>query len=205
VCQDGDEFGPWVPLTVAEAVRLLSGAPFRWWVTGGHALELHLGESWRDHADFDIGICRRDVPLVFGWLSGWEVVVAAEGRLTPWRGQQLSTERNHNNLWCRPNEGDPWRLDIAVGSGTEARWVYRRDERVWRPWDDAVLSTAEGVPYLAPELQLLFKSKGLRGKDHIDAAHVIPRLEPGRRRALMSLLPEAHPWQALLGEAGSHR
>jgi hypothetical protein len=29
----------------------------------------------------------------------------------------------------------------------------------------AVLRTADGIPYLAPELQLLYKSKGLRSKD----------------------------------------
>jgi len=177
---------------------LFSGAAFRWWVTGGHALELHLGTSWRDHGDFDIGIRRQDAQHVYRWLSEWDVFVAAEGRLTPWRGQPLSAERNHNNLWCRPNGGAAWRLDIVVGSGTDERWVFRRDERISRLWEDTVLWTAERVPYLAPELQLLFKSDGPRDKDHIDARHVIPRLEEVRRRSLATLLPPAHPWQQLL-------
>lgn len=37
----------------------------------------------------------------------------------------------------------------------------------------AVLRSAAGIPYLAPELQLLYKSKGLRPKDDVDAAEVI--------------------------------
>jgi hypothetical protein len=192
------QFGLWTPLRVDEAVQLFAGAPFRWWVTGGHALELHLGRSWREHGDFDVGICRRDAEQVHRWLSDWDVVVAAEGRLTPWRGQPLSRVRNHNNLWCRPSEDANWRLDIAVGSGTDHRWVYRRDESFSRPWEQTILQTTDDVPYLAPELQLLFKSKGLRDKDHSDARQVIPDLDETRRRHLTTLLPPTHPWQHLL-------
>lgn len=60
------------------------------------------------------------------------------------------------------------------------------------------LFSAAPFRYLAPDLQLLFKSKGLRDKDHLDARHVIPRLTPTRRHALQALLSDDHPWQQLL-------
>jgi hypothetical protein len=200
-------FGPWDPLGVEDVVRLLRGAPFRWWLTGGYALELHLGTSWRSHADIDVGICRSDAPEVHRWLSGrgWDLHIGAGGRLTPWHGEALDPARSQNNVWCRRAPGDDWRLDITVGSGTPERWVYRRDETVTRPWDDAVLRTPAGVPYLAPELQLLFKSKGLRPRDHLDAAHAVPHLTPPRRRVLHLLLPPDHPWQALLDHPNRRR
>ncbi len=56
-----------------------------------------------------------------------------------------------------------------------------------------------GVPYLAPELQLLFKSKGLRLKDDLDAGEVVPELDARRRAQLSRLLATGHPWQRLLG------
>ena len=37
---------------------------------------------------------------------------------------------------------------------------------------EAVLTTADGVRYLAPEVQLLFKSKDVRGKDDVDRQRV---------------------------------
>lgn len=194
-----DDLGTWHPLAVPDVLRLFAGAPFRWWFTGGHALELHLGRSWRRHGDIDVGIRRQDAALVHRWLADWDVHLAAAGRLTPWRGRPLVEEEHHNNLWCRPDEGAAWALDIVVGSGTDERWVYRRDERVTRPWEDTVLLTADGIPYLAPELQLLFKSTGLREKDHVDARQVIPHLGDERRRALAALLPPGHPWQELVG------
>ena len=52
------------------------------------------------------------------------------------------------------------------------------------------------APYLAPELQLLYKSKQLRPKDDADACVVIPALEPERAARLHSMLPLGHPWHA---------
>ena len=38
-----------------QAGALFAEAPFRWWISGGHALELHIGESWRSREDLDGG------------------------------------------------------------------------------------------------------------------------------------------------------
>jgi hypothetical protein len=62
------------------------------------------------------------------------------------------------------------------------------------------LTSAAGVPYLAPELQLLFKSKDVLAKDNLDARQVIPGLEADRRRRLARWLPSDHRWQELLVE-----
>jgi hypothetical protein len=59
----------------------------------------------------------------------------------------------------RPRRTGSWCLDVTLAEGDSEAWVYRRDPRIRVPWPQAVLSTADGVPYLAPELQLLFKSK----------------------------------------------
>jgi lincosamide nucleotidyltransferase A/C/D/E len=54
------------------------------------------------------------------------------------------------------------------------------------------------VPYLAPDLQLLFKSKDLRPKDGVDAAEVIPSLGGGGLALLRAQLPPDHPWNPLV-------
>jgi len=61
-----------------------------------------------------------------------------------------------------------------------------------------VRRTADGVPYLAPQLQLLSKSTTRRPKDDLDAAEVIPLLDEPEREFLASVLPSGHPWQRLL-------
>jgi hypothetical protein len=190
--------GPWEPLTLESAVETFAPAPFRWWVSGGHALDLHLQRSWRDHEDTDVGVVRSDLPAVQALLSDWDLHVAAAGQLTPWRGEPLAIDRHQNNLWCRLTATGPWVLDVTIGEGSNENWIYRRDPSVQLAWAVAVLRTADGVPYLAPEVQLLYKSKGLRPKDNVDASEVIPRLDARQREFLGRLLGPDHPWQRLL-------
>ncbi len=191
------ELGPWEPLGLAETVDLFADAPFRWWISGGLALEVHLGRSWREHSDTDLGLLRSHVRDLAPVLAGWDVHVATAGRLSTWTGVAARADRSENNLWCRRDPDSPWSLDVTIGEGDEESWIFRRDPRVRVPWAEAVLTSAD-VPYLAPELQLLFKSRDLRPKDDIDAREVIPELESRRRHRLADLLAQDHPWQSLL-------
>ncbi len=192
------ELGRWEPLSLTAAVEMFSGAPLRWWMSGGHALELHLGQSWRGHDDIDVSVIRRDVPALRSILDGWDVRVAAAGRLMAWSGDVLEVGLHQNNLWCRSTTDGPWQLDVTVGEGDDERWIYRRDARIWLPWSEAVLRTATGVPYLAPELQLLFKAKNPRPKDDVDAQVVIPMLDKAQRDRLRWMLPSSHSWHSRL-------
>jgi lincosamide nucleotidyltransferase A/C/D/E len=189
-----DRFGPWRPLSLDEARAELAGCPAPWWFTGGLALELFAGTSWRAHDDLDIGIRRCDATTVLDHLRarGWEVVVAAAGVLAPWDGEALHEDRHQNNVWCR-RPGGPWQLDVTIGEGDDERWVYRRDRGIARPWPQAVREV-DGVRFLAPELQLLFKSKDVRPKDSIDAEQVIPLLDGGGLALLVAQFRAGHPW-----------
>jgi len=188
----------WDPMRLDTAVELFAGAPFRWWISGGIALELHVGESWRDHDDIDIGIVRQDSDVAYRWLEGWEMAVASNGHLTPWRGEPLSPSASQNNVWLRSATSSKWVLDLTVGAGSDTHWASRRDTTIARSWTSAVLRTPDGVPYLAPDLQLLFKAKSARAKDHVDAERVIPVLDPQETLFLSGHLPDDHPWQDLL-------
>lgn len=86
---------------------------------------------------------------------------------------------------------------MTIGDGTATHWVYRRDPTLQLPWVDAILTTGHGVPYLAPELQLLFKSKDPRPKDNVDAEVMIPLLD-GRALALLDVRLRGHTWRDLV-------
>jgi len=193
-----DEFGPWEPLELCSVVDHFSSATFRWWITGGRALGLHLGRSWRPHEDTDVGVIRSELGALHALLRDWDLHIAAAGTLSSWRGEPLEAARSQNNVWCPAAPDGPWMLDITIGEGSAECWVYRRDPSIQLPWDSAVLLSAEGIPYLAPELQLLFKSKNPRPKDDVDAAEVIPSLDTHQREFLSRLVGPDHPWQRRL-------
>ena len=85
---------------------------------------------------------------------------------------------------------------MSEGDGQE--WIFRRDPSLRIDWHDAVLRSDDDIPYLAPELQLLFKSRDARPKDDVDAHEVIPDLDDRRRQSLRQWLPQDHHWQRLL-------
>jgi hypothetical protein len=190
--------GRWQPLELGEVVRLFEDFTAPWWSCGGHALELALGRSWRAHDDIDVSVLREDASRLERAFEGWDVEIAADGVLSPWNGSVLRLDKNQNNLWCRRGTVQPWCLDITIADGNHESWIFRRDPTIRVGWEHAVLRSREGLPYLAPELQLLYKSKDVRPKDELDAKEVIPSLSPDQRERLRLLLEPDHPWRALL-------
>jgi hypothetical protein len=55
-------------------------------------------------------------------------------------------------------------------------------------WRDAVLFDRSNVPYVAPEIQMLFESRDQRPKDDLDAATVLPALDLNRAGRLKEWL-----------------
>jgi hypothetical protein len=193
-----EELGRWQPLGLGDVVRLFEDFAAPWWICGGYALELALGRSWRTHEDIDVGVLREDASRLERVFEGWDVEIAAAGVLSPWNGSVLRAEDNQNNLWCRKGTAQPWCLDITIAEGNGECWIFRRDPTFRVSWEHAVLRSHEGLPYLAPELQLLYKSQDFRPKDDLDAEEVIPSLTPDQRDRLALLLAADHPWRALM-------
>ncbi len=128
-------------------MAVFSAGSFRWWVTGGHALELHVGRSWRQHDDTDVSFVRADSAHVFRLLSDWQISVAAAGVLSPWAGEPLDAAAHQNNLWCKQSSTAPWCLDLTVSEGDGQEWIFRRDPSLRIDWHDAVLRSDDDIPY----------------------------------------------------------
>ena len=194
------DFGSWDPLSIREAAALFSTGPSHWYIGGGLALELFTDRSWRAHDDLDIGVRRRDLGELRSLFLDWDVHVAAAGDLTPWDGRDLDAAESENNLWIRRGPNEPWCLDIQIGDGSDEQWIFRRDPSIHLSWDQAILVTKDGVPYLAPEIQLLFKSKNVRSKDDADAREVIRELNESQSAWLRRGIPSEHQWLRYLDE-----
>ena len=78
-------------------------------------------------------------------------------------------------------------------------WICRRDQAIRLPYSDIIRRTRSGIPYLAPELVLLFKAKHARPKDQADFDATVPHMTPAQRETLAELLGRAHPGHRWLG------
>jgi hypothetical protein len=72
-------------------------------------------------------------------------------------------------------------------------WVFRREPAIRRPLTDVIRWTAEGLPYLAPEIQLLYKAKRPRERDHANFSRTVPWLDLKAREWLINALVLTHP------------
>ena len=190
--------GEWRPVPAAQLRALLDAQPARWWIAGGLALEMFAGRSWRAHGDVDAGILRADQPRVFAALAGWELHATNSGELRRLRPGEVAPPEA-NSVWCRPGAREPWSFELLLDSSVGADWVFRRDPTLRVPLAELTLRSADGCPFLRPEIQLLYKAKQLRPRDQADFDAVAPLLDPAARRWLRAALALAHPSHSWLG------
>jgi uncharacterized protein (DUF952 family) len=172
-----------------------------WWIAGGWALDIFLGRKTRPHADLEISIMASDLRALFDHLQGWDLRLAApEGSFPRWDGRPLVGP--YHQVWARRGPGsastpeefgdDPTMLDFLVEAGDGELWRYRRHDHVSRPVTEFG-DIRDGVPFVRPEVALLFKAKQTRFKDQRDFERVFPRLDVDARKWLLWALRAVHP------------
>lgn len=192
-------WGVWDHLPLDEVVSLFRGLNVPWWVAGGYAIDAVAGEGRRDHDDVDIGVFEADQLAVRQHLAEWELHFAdPPGKLQPWTRHEWLAPHVHD-IWVRRDAHDAWRFQLMLNPGGADEFVYRRDERIRLRLQDAT-HIVGGVRYLAPEVQLLFKSRLPREKDQQDFRDCLSVLNAARSQWLadaLTLVDPANPW---LGE-----
>lgn len=194
-----DAWDAWDPPTVYELLRDVR-AP--WCVVGGWALDLFRGEQTREHGDIEIAVPHSGFDEVRERLPGYEWFVAGNGRVWPLEEAGDAFFACHQT-WVRDPATGAWRLDVMRNPDDGGQWVCRRDRRIRRPYAEAIALTPDGIPYLVPELALLFKAKLARPKDDDDLARTIPLLSDETRQwlstAIAQVYGDAHQWITRLG------
>jgi hypothetical protein len=199
----GLHLGVWEPLRTGQLATLMEDVDVPWWLAGGWALDLHLGRQTRDHADIDVLVLRPHLDEVRRRLADWDVHVAdPPGTLRPWSMGEPFPDSAHD-VWCRSTSNGAWQLQLMVDDvAVDGEWTYRRDRRIRRPLRElSGPASTPHLPLLAPEMQLLYKSRSLRPKDEADFRAVQGALDAGQRlwlREALSTTDPDHPWREAL-------
>ena len=182
----------WEPLSLAEVKGLLGSVSAPWWIAGGHALDMFIGHETRKHADVDVSVLRRDQQAFRDALGKWDVQVAHAGQLIPWkRGEALKPQ--HHTVWARETPGGPWRLEALFEESEGNRWAYRRNARIGLNIADLGRRDPNDVPFIRPEVNLLYKSSEPRPLDETDFLYALPRLDVAQKGWLSGALYTVDP------------
>ncbi len=169
-------------LLISSVNELLKNKNFDYAFCGGYAIDLFLGRQTRKHRDIDILAYweDRDSIIEYMWSLGFEVYEMIGGgqthRITD-VNKQMKVKRNIiavNNcdfVWIEPTKSsdifnidflpaeqtEPNFIEFLFNDKTENDFLYARNHHVKRSLDKAILYNYE-IPYLAPEICLLYKS-----------------------------------------------
>ncbi|MGY4981543.1 nucleotidyltransferase domain-containing protein [Streptomyces sp. 900105755] len=187
---------PWRPEQVADR---LGGVGGPWCVAAGWALDLFRGEQSRPHGDLEIAVPVAGFAEVRDRFPEYVFDAVGSGRVWAAAGEEALAATHQT--WARDPVSGRFLFDVFREPHEGSTWICRRDESLRLPYGAIIERTADGIPYLVPELVLLFKAKEPRPKDHADFDGVLPLLSRARRDALRAWLTRAHPghpWSAKL-------
>ncbi|MFN8515558.1 MAG: 50S ribosomal protein L11 methyltransferase [Chloroflexia bacterium] len=198
-----DELGCGSPIPLSELAALFAGM-------GGSLVDRgRLGDRSssagpREHIATLMQINRDDQLAFQAALATWDPRHAADppGTLRPWRRGEVLPP-GVQDVFCRPGPTAPWAFQFNLADTLGDQWVFRRDRRVRRSLAALTRRSDEGLPHVAPEVQLLFKARATpRPKDEQDFAVAHGLLDEEARAWLagaLALYSPDHPRRARPG------
>jgi hypothetical protein len=198
IAPDVTKWDAWRPEQVA---TMLANVEAPWYVAGGWAIDLFVGEQRREHEDLEIAVPNNRFDEFLPSLDGLEVfVITGPDEATPIELARDRLEETHQT-WVREPSTGQWRLDVFREPSDGDTWICRRDASIRMPYDRVIEWTDDGIPHGRPEVIVLYKAKHAhRPRDQDDFAAVLPLLEAERRRWLAEALEVVHPGHPWLAE-----
>uniref|UniRef100_UPI00053B17D7 nucleotidyltransferase domain-containing protein n=1 Tax=Kitasatospora sp. MBT63 TaxID=1444768 RepID=UPI00053B17D7 len=178
----------WTPARLADR---LAGVAAPWCVAGGWALDLFKGEQTRDHSDLEMAVPAARFPEIRARFPELAFDVVDSGHI--WQDPAPEVLALTHQTWLRDPATGNFLVDVFREPHDGTTWICRRDPSVRLPYSAVVHRTPAGIPYLAPELTLLFKAKALRPKDRLDFTTTLPLLDHTQQLTLAALLDRVHP------------
>jgi hypothetical protein len=185
---------------IPDVGRALTAGDITWAVAGGWAIDAFLGRVTREHADIDIAVWRGDQSRMRSALApDWQFEIIEDGQRRPWRvGETLlpPIHEIHAHRAGLPQST----LEFLLNDHDTSTWIYRRDTAVRLAIDRTILRR-DAVPFLAPEIVLVYKSKDPRPHDDMDLRAALPAMTSRQRLWLRDAIARAtgaHPWLDLI-------
>lgn len=190
----------WESITPDETACVLKDLSIPWWISGGWAIDLFAGRQTRLHDDMDIQILRKDQSVIRKHLESWDIHKTKQPGLKPWTdGEYLTAESGINSVWCRRTDDSPWCIEVMFMESDGDEWFFRRHPAIRGPISSLGRRTSDGIPFISPEIQLLFKAnREMKAKDNRDFAIALPLLDREKQlwlsKSLTAQFPEGHEW-----------
>ena len=193
-------------------------------ICGGSAIDLFVGRKTRPHKDLDVAVFLEDRDKIVQYMleMGWDIYEPCGSgylhKITSVKDQM----RIKTNIWCvKPSsshyhftdhgnnmyavqqdgleqEGLDF-IEFLFNKREDGHFLYSRNNNIRKDMGKAVLLTETKIPYLAPEIVLLYKSTALYNyeyKQDFDVALIKMNSEDREwlKSSLVCIFPDGHEW-----------
>lgn len=192
-------------------------------ICGGSTIDLFLGKKTRTHKDLDVAVYweERDIIIQHMLDSNWGIYEPCGGEYFHKINDITEQKQIKSNIWCiKPGnshysifefEDNMFKIDFDGAEQTQLDYIeflfnnrkddfflYARNKDIKLEMNKAVL-TAKDIPYLAPELILLYKSTAADNPDYqLDFDNAVLKMDEEQlmwlEKSLISMFPHGHKW-----------
>ena len=184
---------------VLQTAQFLEGYRKPWAFCGGWAIDLFIGHVTRSHKDVDLAILRTDQLILQKYLSSqsWSLDKAVDGELIPWQADEFIQLPIHT-IWCKNLAATSDFFEVLLNESDSENFLFRRNVSIRLPLRKAIIMSVVGVPIIAPEIALLYKSSNINETKNVDDFNnALPYLSVDQRswleNGLRKISPE-HIW-----------
>ncbi|MHA1966731.1 MAG: nucleotidyltransferase domain-containing protein [Candidatus Hodarchaeales archaeon] len=171
-----------------------------WYIAGGWAIDLYLGKVTRMHKDIEIVIFRQDQRELYEYLNDWILykVIPGQYKRERWlRNEWLSLPIHEIHATSHSKEKSKINFEILLNESDHRYWYFRRNQQVKRHLYKIGKIGYQGIPYLSPEIVLLYKAKEPTIYDFKDFIQTMDLLTIEERTWLSKAIGYcylSHPW-----------
>ncbi|WP_028552123.1 nucleotidyltransferase domain-containing protein [Paenibacillus sp. UNC451MF] len=212
---------------ISQARTLLNERGLDWSICGGTAIDLFLGRQTRTHKDLDVAVFWEDRNSIIEFMlsSGWRVLQACGGGVVHELNKKQDEPFEKRNLFCftanenrvileplgqerykfgleKLEQRDFTYVEFLFNERDTGDFYLPGEKKIKREIYKAILTTSNGVPYLAPEIVLFYKSSYLDGFDaadhykdfNVSVSYFNLEQKQWLREALEKEYPNGHEW-----------
>ncbi len=121
-------------------------------------------------------------------------------RREPWKEGKYLELPTHEIHASSPDQDSP-ELEILLNESSGDQWIFRRNQAITRRLSVIGAISDGGIPYLCPEIVLLYKARNPPPDDEADFYRSYKKLGCNHQRWLLNSIEICypnHPWLMLL-------
>jgi len=167
-----------------------------WYFAAGWAIDLYLNKNTRNHDDVELAIYREDQQEIHELLGKhWRMEVIKDRKQYLWQKDDY-IGLPHHQIHVKNPQTKIILFDIFLLDNDKSNWIFRRNKKITMDIEKIYRLNSENLPYLTPEINLLFKAKEMREKDIHDFNQTLGYLGNEEKSWLLDALRIEYPGSA---------